>query len=280
MNEEVKRVQLGLLIKLDEVCERHGLRYYLSSGTCLGAMRHKGFIPWDSDIDVFMPIEHARQLPKYQDEFGDDYFVQCKSTDPGFRYITYKIRDCNTTCIWEEYKNDRFNQGISIDIYPFYNKPKSRITLQLNIWRSFLYRMLVAERGPVNHSGLASRIGNFIVSLYKDDDRRNAKIKALEAHLCAPPPGKEILIYFGEDITLFSAIIYERAWFSEPSKLEFEGMLFNGPTEPDKYLTRRYGDYMTLPPLEDQKDHLDVPGAIIDANRSYLEYYREMDEKQ
>ena len=277
MNEEIKKVQLDLLIKLDEVCEKHGLTYYLAYGTCLGAVRHKGFIPWDSDIDILMPIEDARKLPDLQSEFGENYFVQSKSTDPGFRYITYKLRDSNTTCIWEEYKDDRFNQGTSIDIYPFYNKPKSRAALQLNIWRSFFYRILVAERGPVNHSGIANKIGNMICNFYKDEKRRKAKIKKLEKKLCDVPEGNEILDYFGEDITLFSAITYDKTWFGTPRKLEFEGMYFNGPSNPDKYLSKRYGDYMTVPPIEKQKDPFDVPGSIIDPHKSYLEYYKEMD---
>ncbi len=279
MHEDVKNVQLKLLIKLDEVCKRHNLKYYLAYGTCIGAVRHKGFIPWDSDIDVLMPITDAKKLPQFQSEFGSNYFVQCKETDPGFRYITYKLRDSNTTCIWKEYRNDRFNQGISIDIYPYYNCPQSRWELQLNIWRSFIYRILVAGRGPLNHSKIAKIIGDTIVFFYKDESRRKAMIQKLERKLMDVPEGKELLDYFGLDITLFSAITYNREWFGQPQKMEFEGLLFDGPADPDKYLTKRYGDYMVIPPVEKQKDPFDKPGVIIDTNKSYLEYYKEMDNK-
>ena len=62
MKDDGKEVLLNLLIKLDEVCRRHHLRYYLAYGTCIGAMRHKGFIPWDHDIDVIMPVKDAIKL--------------------------------------------------------------------------------------------------------------------------------------------------------------------------------------------------------------------------
>ena len=277
--EDVKKVQLDLLIKLDEVCRRHKLVYYIAYGTCIGAVRHKGFIPWDSDIDVLMPIAHAKKLLEYKEEFGENYFLQCKATDPGFRSITYKLRDSSTTCIWKTYKDDRFNQGISIDIYPFYNCPKSRIGLQLNIWRSFLYRILVAERGPVHHSGLSKKLGDALMFIYRDKDKREKKIRSIERKLMSVPKGERILDYYGLDITLFSAITYKREWFGKPKKVEFEGMQFYGPSDPDKYLTERYGDYMTIPPKEKQKDPFEEDIFILDAHKSYLEYYKELDEK-
>lgn len=278
MNEEVKKIQLNMLVRLDEVCKRHELTYYLAYGTCLGAIRHKGFIPWDSDIDVLMPIGDAKKLPEFQSEFGDDYFVQCKETDPGFRSITYKIRDSRTTCIWREYRDDRFNQGISIDIYPYYNCPKTRIGLLINIWRSFEYRILVANRGPVNHSSVARKLGDMLSLIYSDDLRRYHRISTLERKLIRVSEGEEILDYYGLDITLFSAITYKRKWFGNPQKVLFEGYYFNAPADPDRYLARRYGDYMKIPPKEKQKDPFEESGLILDTNRSYLEYYREMDQ--
>lgn len=277
MHNDVKVIQLNMLIKLDEVCKRHNLIYYLAYGSCLGAVRHKGFIPWDSDIDVLMPIQDAKKLPEYQEEFGTDYFVQSKETDPGFRYITYKIRDSRTTCIWPEYKNDRFNQGISIDIYPFYNCPATRWGLQKNIWKSYLYRMLVAGRGPINHSTIAKKIGDAINAFYKNEQKRKRKIAKLEESLINVSQGKEILDYFGLDITLFNAITYNREWFDTPQEMDFEGYKFNGPKNPDKYLTKRYGQYMNLPPKEKQVDPFSEPGLILSTTKSYLDFYKEFD---
>ncbi|MBQ6385748.1 MAG: LicD family protein [Lachnospiraceae bacterium] len=276
MNREVSDVLLGLLIKLDEVCERHHLRYYIAYGTCLGSLRHGGFIPWDHDIDVLMPIEHAKKLVEYQDEFGEDYFLQCKKTDPEYDSISYKLRDSSTACMWPTQRGVGFNQGISVDIYPFYNCPPTRAGLLLNIWRSYFYRILVAGRLPVNHSRFMKMLSRIVLGIYRGE-RREKKAAALEKKLSSVKKGREILDYYGEDISFFSAITYPRAWFGKPRKMEFEGMLFNGPTEPEKYMKRRYGDYMTLPPEEKRVNALETPGLILDPNRSYREYVKEME---
>ena len=78
MNENIKKIYLELLDKLDYVCNKHNLRYYIAYGTCLGAIRHQGFIPWDHDADVLMPIEDAKELIKHQNEFGEDISLKCK----------------------------------------------------------------------------------------------------------------------------------------------------------------------------------------------------------
>lgn len=99
LRKDVRRIQLNILKKLDEVCEHNELKYYLAFGTCLGALRHKGFIPRDDDIDVLMPYDDAKKLIQLQDQFGSRYFIQSKETDPDYRSIAMRIRDCETTCI-------------------------------------------------------------------------------------------------------------------------------------------------------------------------------------
>ena len=276
MDEDIKKVLLDLLLKLDEVCDKHGLRYYIAFGTCLGALRHKGFIPWDHDIDVLMPIEDVKKLVTLQDEFGDRYFVQTYKTDPGFGSISCKLRDSETACIWSDLLNCRFNQGLNIDIYPYYFAPDSRIKLLLNIWRSHFLKALTLENMPVSHQGVNWIVSKTINKLYKGEHRERA-IQRIRAKLENVKDGKEILDYYGEDISLCSAITYPQEWFGIPRKIEFEGYMVNAPTEPEKYMERRYGDYMTLPPIEKRVEGFDDPGAIIDAHKSYREYYKEMD---
>lgn len=274
MDEDIKSVLIDLLLKLDEICSQHNLRYYIAFGTCLGALRHKGFIPWDHDIDVLMPAEDAKRLLAFQDEFGDKYFIQCKKTDPAFGTIAYKLRNSDTACIWPEYKHCTFNQGLNIDIYPYYIAPDSKIRLFINIMRSHVFKALTIEDMPIRRTGVYKVATKLLLAMFKGEKRARLREK-LEMKLLAEKSGHEILDYYGEDISLFSAITYPKEWFAEPKKIEFEGHLVNAPTEPEKYMTRRYGNYMELPPIEDRVEAFDEPGAIIDAHKSYKEYIKE-----
>ncbi len=264
-------ILMNMLEKLDEVCHRHNLRYYIACGTCIGAVRHKGFIPWDHDIDVIMSIEDARKLVRYQNEFGDRYFVQNKKTDPEYISIAYKIRDSETAYVWDEYKHMNFNQGIALDIYPYYNAPESKAGLLLNIWRSHVLRALVAGYIPVNHGKATKLMAWTLLKLFKGK-YRDKMIRRMDYKLRHVPKGKNVVLYYGEDITLFSVIVYDRKWFGEPKKLLFEGKMFDGPTDPESYLTRRYGDFMTLPPKEKQVDPAEGAAVIIDPDHSYKNY--------
>ena len=268
LRKAVREVQLNILIKLDEVCEKNGLRYYLAFGSCLGAVRHQGFIPWDDDIDVLMPYEDTRKLLTLQDQFGERLFVQSKETDPDYRSISMRIRDTGTTCIEGDEVGLKTKKGIYVDIYPYYECSDRSFTRLLDILRSNFLKVLVNHRPPENHGRLLALASKAILLCYPEK-RRFGKIEKLEKHLSAVR-GSEILDYFGQDVSLFTAISYPKEWFQEPKKLEFEGLHFNGPTEPEKYLTKRYGDYRKLPPAEDQVVHHTY--VTIDPYKSYIEY--------
>ena len=268
MRQDIRKVQLNLLTRLDSVCESHGLRYYLAYGTCIGALRHKGFIPWDDDVDVLMPYEDTRKLLRLQQEFGERYFIQSKDTDSDYRSISMRLRDLQTTCIERDEVGLKTAKGIYIDIYPFYECSENRIIRLTDILRSHLLKVLVNNRPPVNHGKLLSIMSAVLLRLYSENGRKR-KIDLLEKRLSSVR-GSEILDYYGEDITLFTAISYPKEWFAAPKKLEFEGMVFNGPSDPDRYLTKRYGDYMKLPPEKDRVVHHTY--VVIDPYKSYREY--------
>ena len=270
LRRDVRKVQLNILQKLDEVCNNNGLHYFLAFGTCLGALRHKGFIPWDDDIDVLMPYADAKKLISLQSEFGEKYFVQSKETDPDYRSIAIRIRDCDTTCIEGDEVELKINKGIYVDVYPFYECSENHFIRTVDILLSHLMKVLVNNRPPVNHGGLVAMLSKALLMIFPGKSRIRT-ISKIEKRLSSVR-GKEVLDYYGQDITLLTAISYPKEWFSEPKKLEFEGALFNGATEPEKYMRKRYGDYMKLPPVEDQVVHHTY--IRIDPYKSYTEYER------
>ena len=120
---EVKEIELGLLLKFDQICQRHGLTYYLCGGTLLGAIHHKGFIPWDDDIDVLMPrgdFEKLLELEKTQDSTEIEQIVSWKSGKSIYPFI--KLINTNTV-LKEKYLSEEFTTGVWIDIFPFDGMP-------------------------------------------------------------------------------------------------------------------------------------------------------------
>lgn len=240
---DFQKLQFDMLVRLDKVCRRHGLKYYLAYGTCIGAVRHKGFIPWDHDVDVLMPFDDARKLGEYQDEFGVDlylsnYLNDKNNVDTKALLVNrkHKCRIIENGCVVGVYH-------VSMDIYPFYNCPPTKIGLTLNIWRSHIYKILVGGI-PRNHGKLAKVIGKMILFFIPQKNRKKA-IGRIEKKLNYKGKSNEIADYYGLDISFMSAITYKKEWFGKPSEIEFEGKRFYGPTDADKYLTKRYGDYMT-----------------------------------
>lgn len=120
--KEVRAIQLDMLYKLQQICEKHNIKWWIDSGTLLGAVRHKGFIPWDDDIDVVMFREDYDKFNEVAiKELSEPYFIQNDFTDECFYFHT-KIRRSDTTGIILKNdkirKNNTFNQGIFIDIFP------------------------------------------------------------------------------------------------------------------------------------------------------------------
>ncbi len=265
----VQRTQLNILIELDRVCREHGLKYFLAFGSCLGALRHKGFIPWDDDIDVLMPFADVKRLFEYRNEFGDRYFLQGRMTDPECCSIAVRLRDSNTTCIEEDEQDLKINHGIYIDIYPYYDAPATRLGLLLNILRSHIYKILVSGRPPRNHGKALAYVAKAILVLVPKG-KRERTINKLESKIQNVRDGKYILDYFGQDISLFHAIIYPKEWFSEAREAEFEGHKFLIPIEAEKYMEKRYGNYMKMPPESERKHHHSY--VKIDPYKSYMEY--------
>jgi len=126
--EGIHKIQLDILQRIIEICKEHGIDYFVDSGTALGAVRHKGFIPWDDDIDIGMKRpEYNRFLEAAQEKLGDDYFLQTFQTDNDSPFYFAKVRK-NGTKFVERYCRDLdMNQGIYVDIFPYDHMAENRM---------------------------------------------------------------------------------------------------------------------------------------------------------
>ena len=153
-------LQLKILKEFVRVCRKHGLRFYIMDGTCLGAIRHQGFIPWDDDIDVGMYAEDFDRFIRCSEDFGPEYFLQTIETDPEFKTMIARVRLNGTTIIEKDFMNADIHQGVFIDVYPLFGYPSNSVKAQWRSWESLLYRMLLMEEAPRNHGKAAKIAGS------------------------------------------------------------------------------------------------------------------------
>ena len=226
-----------MMIYLDRICRENNIDYWLSSGTLLGAVRHGGFIPWDDDLDIEMMRNDYEKLLGILAK-QDRYDLQTHKTDPYYRLPFAKLRDKHSFV--EEYGRDakyRF-RGIFIDIFclEYTHDFPSRLAARLLRFISFY-----AVKG---HSKMRRLL---FMSMKKAIFTLIPTLRLLGALV----PGRRLRHTIG---TPFRTERYEKDIF--PLKdIEFEGHLFRCPADHDAYLRRLFGDYHTLPPVEQRIPH-------------------------
>lgn len=247
--EEHKKLQLDILLYVSDFCEKHQLRYSLSDGTLLGAIRHKGYIPWDDDIDICMPRPDLERLISIFD--GNNRYKVLGPEDQNARYFFAKVFDTKTIKIEHSREDRNDSGGVDIDIFPIdgtcedmndYKKLYNQIT-------DLYYRhMLVASgiRGSWKHV--------IQTSMFRIIYGNKAQIIKKALALCkqyAFDSSKYVAFY-----DLFSpGWRISRELFNEYVYTDFEGYRFRIMKGYNEVLTMQYGDYMTLPPEKDRVSH-------------------------
>ena len=254
--QTLRKVQLTLLEILkdiDCVCKKHGIQYFLDSGTLLGAVRHQGFIPWDDDLDIGMlRDDYEKFCAIAQDELGDKYFWQTWDTDPDYPIPFGKVRKRGT--LYVEAKSRQLNEnGFYVDVLPYDFAPNNEVLrkkLKRKQW--FLYRTLLMKSGykPWNESqgrNLKKRVGYIpyrVTSLFLTRRR----LIALYLRTIKQVKDKD-LVY-----EQTGQKYYDIAWMKATILLRFENCSFPVVDHYHEWLTRTYGDYMVLPPKEEREN--------------------------
>ena len=256
--------ELDMLKLFADICTKHGLRYYLLGGTLLGAVRHKGFIPWDDDVDVCMPrkdYQHFIELAKT--ELPKRYYIDNYDLSPDYYYAWARICSRGMKVINHMANIPRI-EPIFIDVIPLDGFPdpgiertlhKLRLSFWWNLNQVLQFDKLVdqkRQRGKLEKAAIA------FVAWFKWLGKIlsfKTCLKKLNEILCRYPydsDTKEIINYlaaYGFQETFL------RESFEEGREYEFEGLEFIGPKDYDHVCRTIYGDYMTLPPEDQRNKH-------------------------
>lgn len=265
--QKIKDTEKDILIKFISICEKYNLKYFIVFGTLLGTIRHKGFIPWDDDIDVGMMREdYEKFLEVAQKECGEEYYIQTADTDPAYHLYFAKMRMKDTVFVENTLQKGENKDGFYIDIFPFDVIPddekKARKQMKKSVILGMLFSIRKVKEPQIGTYGVVKDCimrmiwysVHYVMKLFKDSDKKLWKY-------CQ----KNFTKYQGCDykrVVTFSA--NAERWIIENSEIEelvnssFEDIVVKIPKGYDGILKRCYGDYMVLPPKSQRVNHMPV----------------------
>jgi len=239
--EDVKKVQRRLLqmaVVIRDILEKHQIPYFLCAGTLLGAVRSKGFIPWDDDFDLYVfDDKYEDAMRVLQSGLPEGMFLENDQTEPKYFHAWAHVKDCNSICDCKQFPQDSLyeHKGISIDLYRY-------MTMKQKEWPQFKYKEGMFY--------LDKRIQNGFISQEEYDIRKTQFFGQISAReKMVDDPEAQV---FGSANSKYM-IKYE--WILPLSKIKFEGYEFSAPNNPDEFLKRVYKNYMELPPIEQRVPH-------------------------
>ena len=256
-NEQLRQLQmieLEMLIEVDRICKKCGIKYNIIAGTLLGAVRHDGFIPWDDDADIAMlrpEYEKFRQACKTELDTTRFYFQDHRNTR-GYRWGYGKLRRKNTLFLRENQEHMPYKQGVFIDIFPLDGVPDNYLLRSIHNFHCFCVRKILwSAVGRVADKNRFMRMWYKVLykipekavfrhyneMVYKSNREKTKMVRIL----MFPTPNK--------------AYGYMRKWYEKSKPITFERHVFDGIQEYDEYLSFKFGNYMELPPEGQRKVH-------------------------
>ena len=255
--ERLHTTEVEILDEFVRICDKHNLNYFLTGGTLLGAVRHKGFIPWDDDLDVGMPrADYDKFIKLCSEELDKKYILDNKDTNPKYYLNFIKIRKKDTIFEQDFQTNYDGPKGIWLDVFPYDNAKSDtskKVAIQNKINRTIFSILHYKNKFFLSNRKLL--IKKIISVVFKPVSNRfllNLQDRVLKWNI-----DKDEYSYFVSLATTYDyrTELIEKEKYLPTIKMEFEGKLYNVPKEYDYILTRVYGDYMKLPPKEKQVTH-------------------------
>ena len=248
--EKLRQVQMSILDEVVRICQDNGLRYCLIAGSCLGAVRHKGYIPWDDDIDVALPrADYEKFIQVATKDDSKEFFLDYYTTNPlyGHNFAKY----CKKNTLFIEPNGQR--QAIYIDVFPQDKVPGPEFTAKSRI--PVLIHKIDALT-TVRRDGLKGRDFKTKIIYHTTRWIPTKWLFSWEKRLMTRFENTDAQYYlnYGTRYNFVKETILISD-FEPYARLEFEGKMYNFPRNWDLYMSRIYGDYMTLPPEEKRVTH-------------------------
>ncbi len=269
LTREIQMTILDIFKEFKRICEENNLRYYAIGGTCIGAIRHRGFIPWDDDLDVAMPFEDYQKFRSLQDKINAPYELFDYAEKKHAFMFFLKLHNGNTTFVEKvcmPYK-DRYI-GAFIDIMPLYGFPTDEKEQKKYFKKYFwYYKLNRVQRFPLNKKGtIKSKIRWCVNAPMKKLRRFDCYSAKIERILSANAFENTEKIFFGWRMNS-KRMVFDYKDFETYTEMPFEDTTIRVPVGYDNYLKCDFGDYMKIPPKEKQiSSH---SSGTIDLNKSY-----------
>lgn len=258
--EELKKIELDILVKVASFCENNNINYYLAYGTLIGAIRHNGFIPWDDDVDIVMPRpDYEKFLKEFPSKNDVDYICLISPYNEKSIYTYAKVINTNTIKIENGIKYSNEYLGVDIDVFPMDGQPENddEYRKYYNAKAKYYkrYSRLIADENNYNGIKKAIRVAYKLVMRKIMRFDKSEMMKAISRINKAYP--YETSRYVGSTSSGVNSIKnrHDKKLFDEFVYVNFEGNKFRAPIGYDKVLKDMFGDYMQLPPENERVTH-------------------------
>ena len=254
---EIQQMELGIMEYIHEVCQKIGVKYFLAYGSLIGAVRHQGFIPWDDDMDICMLRDDYEKLQDYLIAHPDErYEVMSYKNNINYVYPFMKVQDNRTYLLEEDVRIDS-NMGIYVDIFPVDGyeddqafKDKMTKIIKKRQLSCYTFKGITNTKSVVNSM---IRYISVIIFYFTNTNKYVSQIDELAK-------SRKVENYEQVDYLIYKDMnkpVWKREWLEDVETGNFEGKEFMIPKHYHEILTSDYGNYMQLPPVEQQVSHHD-----------------------
>lgn len=259
--KRVQQISRDILKVVDEACRKNGIDYTIAYGTMLGAVRHGGFIPWDDDVDLVMTADNYEKFLAVCDDILPGYLkVECAERNPDYPFNFAKVVDTRTTFIESDFRKLNYLKGVSVDIFPAYRIRDDEKTIK-SISRknrvNAIFKTAYDGSCIARYKGLKKVCMAIIHVAAKCVGLKNLnkkEIRRMEKEYAKG--GTKTLVEYNFPRTM------PYATYEDTTDYTFDGMTVRGVRDYDCYLKAEFGDYMSLPPVEQRVCHIDKTSQI------------------